>query len=87
MSRLDGEHRFNSLCQLGLKKEEEEELNIYKMSLKLEMEKWTESNIKCADTISSLDLGPADESLAIPDINRCIRKKCNLSGRWKECFF
>lgn len=36
---MDGEHRFNSLCQLGLKKEEEEELNIYKMSLKLQMEK------------------------------------------------
>lgn len=64
-----------------------EELIIYKISLKLQMEKWTESKIKCASTISSLGLGPDDKSLAIPDINRCIRKKCKLSGRWRECFF
>lgn len=60
---------------------------IYKVSLKLKMKRWTQSSIKSAGTILLLSLGPADKSMAIPELNRNIQKKCELSGEWRKHLF
>lgn len=58
LSRLNVEHRLNTLRLPRLKKKK----NVFvKVCLKLKMEKGTESNIKSAATILSLSLGSADK--------------------------
>lgn len=61
LSRLNVEHRLNTLRLPRLKKKKKNKNVFVKVCLKLKMEKGTESNIKSAATILSLSLGSADK--------------------------